>query len=529
MSRDNTNEMENQNPQTTPPMEQESLTGVSGYRSYIPPERPARIYEAYEAFFALLAILAGYLFIKTDPMYTPFYGSMMIIAMYSYGAFFIRMNGKKSNAIYLMFAGFMAVSLFINGESAISYYSYWAAVLGWCVYVFISFTEGKTVSDWFFADSIKAIFVMPFSAFSSVFGALVSAVKDKGNAKKILSAVAALAASVVPCALIISLLSYDSEFARIMNRFRELFDIDFWDEFILFLLSIPCSMYIFGCLIGNKDRRKADVLTHESCEAASVNARSVIPAACAVFCLPILAVYAVFFFSQKELYLSAFTGQLPKGYIYSSYAVKGFFELVWVSVINTAVILAVSRFCKEDTKEASAFKKANALVFILVTLILMATAFAKLVLYISIYGMTLRRMLAGWFLTVLAACFVMAAVKQFVPGFKLTRAIVYLCVAAFIILCLSTPARLIAEYNVNAYLSGRIRQLDIDAFYDLGNSGIEPLARALQSNKLPHELKTKIEFFLESHSDITYGDPVGTLSIPYLRALKILKSLGFIH
>ncbi|MBR5995614.1 MAG: DUF4173 domain-containing protein [Eubacteriaceae bacterium] len=526
---ENMTDMEDQNSQTVPSTEHKNITEVSGYRSYTPPEKTSRVYEAYEAFFALLAILAGYLFIKTDPTYTPFYGSLMIIAMYAYGAFFIRMNGKKSNVIYMLFAAIMAVSIFINGENIISFYAYCAAVLGWCVYVFTSFSGGQAVSDWFFADSLKAIFVMPFSAFGSVFGALASAVKDKGSTKKILTAIAALAASLIPCAMIISLLSYDSEFARIMNRICEAFDIDFWSEFTVFLFSIPCSMYIFGCLIGNKDGRKSDVLTHERCSAASMNARSVAPAACAAFSIPILAVYAVFFFSQKELYLSAFTGQLPKGYIYSSYAVEGFFELVKVSVINAAVILAVERFGREDTEVASTFKKVNAVIFILVTLILMSTAFAKLMLYISIYGMTLRRMLAGWFLSVLAACFVLAAVKQFVPDFKLTKAIVYLCTAAFVILCLVSPARLIANYNVNAYLSGQIRHLDIRSFRDLGYSAIEPLARALESNKLPADLKENIKNFLEYKSDITYSDPVGTLSLPYIRAMKILRSLGFIN
>jgi hypothetical protein len=97
--------------------------------------------------------------------------------------------------------------------------------------------------------------------------------------------------------------------------------------------------------------------------------------------LPILVIYCIFFASQGKVYLSAFSGVLPQNFSYAEYAREGFFQLCSVSIINLIIIVAVITFMKKKTKAASVLLKIVSLIFSVFTLVLIATAIAKLVMY----------------------------------------------------------------------------------------------------------------------------------------------------
>ena len=116
-----------------------------------------------------------------------------------------------------------------------------------------------------------------------------------------------------------------------------------------------------------------------------------------------------------------FGGTLPEAYTYSSYAVKGFKELIVVSAINDVLLAAMERYSDESmplTVVKWLILTANAL--------LVASAGLRLGMYIGAYGWTERRLLSAWlemfiaFLTVLTG---IRFVKKEIPLRRIAGAV----------------------------------------------------------------------------------------------------------
>ncbi|MBQ0109827.1 MAG: DUF4173 domain-containing protein, partial [Clostridiales bacterium] len=183
------------------------------------------------------------------------------------------------------------------------------------------------------------------------------------------------------------------------------------------------------------------------------------------------------FFSQWENYVSAFSKTLPSGFSYAEYAREGFFELCSVSAINLGVLALIALFMKRENKIENVVLKVISVVFSLCTLVLIATALSKMFLYIEKYGMTPKRIGTTWFMFTLAVVFVLIKIKQFAKNIKLVCASVFVCVLMFSVFCLIGYHKLIADYNVDKYISGDLDTVDIRSLIDLGDPAVPALFR----------------------------------------------------
>ena len=113
----------------------------------------------------------------------------------------------------------------------------------------------------------------------------------------------------------------------------------------------------------------------------------------------------------------------------------------------------------------------------MITLGLIATAFSKLYLYITRFGLTPKRIYAAWFMVILAVVFLLIILKQFVLRFRLIPTATLVCVALFGALALSGTDGVIARHNVDRYLDGSLKTVDVEAMEDLGDAAIPELVR----------------------------------------------------
>ena len=209
--------------------------------------------------------------------------------------------------------------------------------------------------------------------------------------------------------------------------------------------------------------------------------------------LPLLTVYAVFFVSQWNYYVSAFSGKLPEGIdIYSQYARDGFGELCAVSGINAAVMITVSVFTRrrQPDRHSPATRVFIGLLSVS-TLILIATAISKMVLYIRAYGLTRLRVYASWFMILLAAGFLIMLIKQIIPKTNAVCAMLAAFILLFGVLALSDPDRQIARYNVDRYIEGTLFLPDKD--------GIDRLVDECGDSAIPETVR--LYTALEGRSD----------------------------
>jgi len=169
-------------------------------------------------------------------------------------------------------------------------------------------------------------------------------------------------------------------------------------------------------------------------------------------------VYLVFCYIQV-VYLFGQLGALPKGYTYSSYAREGFFQLVFVCLINLALIL----ICIKRFRENKILK--GILTFISIcTYIMIASSFYRMMLYISAYYMTFLRFFVLWALIVISLLMGGAVYMIYREKFPFTRYFLTTVTALFLLLSFSRPDYWIARYNLDHSLSQGLKENDQDSY-----------------------------------------------------------------
>ena len=279
-----------------------------------------------------------------------------------------------------------------------------------------------------------------------------------------------LGIALLPTVIIWALLSYDDAFNLLMDN---IFDFSFekiferiWD----IIVAVPLGAAFFSLVYSAKAERKE--------KAVKASRSGGVPRALLYAAVtPMLVLYALFFFSQKDYYLSAFTKTLPEGLTFAEYAREGFFQLCVIACINAAVLLVFSLLArkKEGSKEILCRVYQGVLSFF--TLILIATALSKMALYIDTYGLTHKRVYASWLMALLAFVFVVILGKQFARRLPFVKVAIVGAVLFFALITLPNIDAVIANYNVDRYLDGTLDTVDIDELEDLGISSVKARIR----------------------------------------------------
>lgn len=273
-------------------------------------------------------------------------------------------------------------------------------------------TLGRT-SHWLAVDGLCALLLTPFANFGRLGAGLFSGAgaalaRRKGGRKGFWALFAGLAAGLCLAAMALPLLTAADQ------NFRGVFDIfhgPVWQNLggrllqwgFKSLLAIPTALYLFGLAHGAAHRRPACFFEREGLREFTLSLHAAptrtIAAALAVPC----GLYALFCAFQARYLFGAFWGALPQGFTYAEYARQGFFELLQVSFFNGCVLI-LAWVAARRTGRLGVVKALCAALCCL-TLVLLATAGAKLGLYVAAYGWTLQRVNAAAGLLWLAGVF----------------------------------------------------------------------------------------------------------------------------
>lgn len=183
----------------------------------------------------------------------------------------------------------------------------------------------------------------------------------------------------------------------------------------------------------------------------------------------IALVYLVFCYIQI-VYLFGGLGTLPSGYTYASYAREGFFQLVFVCLINLILVLV----CMKRFRENKILK--GILTFISVcTYIMIASSTYRMLLYIQAYHLTFLRVFVLWALLVIFLLMSGALATIYRESFPFTRYCLVSVTVLYIMFSFSHPDYWIAKYNLGQYRPGSSEgensgQRDLPASYVDGNT-----------------------------------------------------------
>lgn len=191
-------------------------------------------------------------------------------------------------------------------------------------------------------------------------------------------------------------------------------------------------------------------------------------------------VYMVYLFSQLAYFSGGFSGILPEGYTNAEYARRGFFEMAWLCSINLGIIILAAGFTARE-KKLPASTRLLCLFIGLVTLFLVVTASAKMLLYIGAYGLTRLRVLTEVIMVFVGITTAVITLWLFVPKLPYMKIVL---VAALVIgsgVLWADTDTVVAHYNVRAYQSGQLPSVDIGYLSRLGSGATPYLLELTQS------------------------------------------------
>ena len=499
-------------------------------------------YTLTESIFAWLCILIGYLFCLSFPSGDYPLGMFLVflIAIPVTAVTLIKKGAKlglSSVASAVISLGF-AFSPIVTSDSDMNGISVYMAIFAYCYFIYSAGGNRleKGFSDLVPIDVFIAVVRYPLYSFGRIFYAAFS---GKSKCMTLLAKVLlGLILGIIPAVTVSLLLAYDEGFSNIMasifNAFEDLEPLSHLGSLILGILLAILIFSMYYTSTENKDR----AVSVEACREKAHKLRRLTWLTAGAALIPLLAVYVIFFISQFDYYISAFSGTLPEGITYANYAREGFFELCKVSGINLALLAALALFVKKSKSFEKLLLKAASLVISFITLVLIATAMSKMVLYVDTYGLTVKRLLASWAMVLFGVLFLLIIIKQFVPKMKIIASCVCAVVFMVAVLAFSNYEGIIADYNVDKYISGEFESVDVKLLFKMGEPAVPAMVRLAEKHEsVRDELlinsNLSMEKIDETYNDITQeleslqriyerNDGIFMFSVPRIRAITAI-------
>lgn len=308
-------------------------------------------------------------------------------------------------------------------------------------------------------DTIISTVSRPFSYLDTPFKA-VSQRMSKGVKESRFFMVFLGALAALPLAYIfISLFSVaDSAFGYFVNRLVEKIDISFGTILFDIVFGFLSAMFVSTWLITLRARKKP--------EAKGFNINASFNGVIVSTVLVILNLIQLAFVAVQFGYL--FAGmKLPGGMTYSQYARSGFFELCGVLCISVMIIIFCLIFVKKHEGRLPKSVSLLLTLFIACNFVVVVSAVFRMLTYIKVYDLSVKRFMVTWLIVIFALCLIGAVIKIWSPRFNLP---VYAVIVTLIMTAsvnLVNVNRIIAEYNVDCYIQsiGTDKPRDIDTEY----------------------------------------------------------------
>jgi hypothetical protein len=201
-------------------------------------------------------------------------------------------------------------------------------------------------------------------------------------------------------------------------------------------------------------------------------------------------IYLVYSVIQILFLFLRFEGGLPEGVTYSQYAHEGFWQLLFVSIINFIMVLGCLRF----------FRRSKVLQYLLViisfcTCIMTVSAVYRMLLYVGTYHLTFLRILVLWFLGVVTLFMVGVVINIFKGKFRLFKYLMIVLACSYILLSFARVDYIIATYNLNQMRSGAVQVDNFNGWIFYSTNDIHYLMNDLSLDAAPALVNVDVSEF----------------------------------
>ena len=363
--------------------------------------------------------------------------------------FFFFLYLKKSGVTAKKFSIFVVISLMLLGistcctDSLVLLFFNKVAVLFLCFYLMLHniyedrrWDLSKYIGSMLNVGIFSLAYIYRPFADLSAFCKGKSTLKNKPESKIKYVAFGVLIALPLLIVIVLLLGSADAVFSNLVESiftfdiFLDIFE-NIWGIGFLFVFAFFAS-YCLMCRLSDKDIKEE-----------MTDKRKLEPVMGITITSMVSLVYLIFCFIQV-VYLFGGFGTLPEDYTYASYAREGFFQLVFVCLINLALVLICVKYFREN------IVLKLILTFIsLCTFIMIASSAYRMILYIAVYHLTFLRVFVLWALAVIFLLMCGAIVLIYKQDFPLVKYCVTVVSVLYISFSFSHPDYLIARYNLD--------------------------------------------------------------------------------
>lgn len=325
--------------------------------------------------------------------------------------------------------------------------------------------------------------------------------RGKGNGRAVWRIVLTVLGSLVVLAVVLALLATaDMVFGSFFTGIGKWFERQEPFEVIWRIMrTVGLAVFICSGLFFIREGRRPAAETVER----PARERHTLP-----FLLPavLLDIVYVLFCAVQLRYLFGGAEAAAMAGGWAEYARTGFFQLVAVACIDLALCVIGARWERFSAKGGLVLRIADGLLLVLTAVILLSAA-RRMQLYIGAFGMSLLRLLTLWGMLVIAVGILAAAWKLIRPDFVFWRVFSGFALGTWCLLCLMNPAGLAANYNVDAYLDGRLPEVDVWYLENLTPDAAPALQRLVdESDAYDGEAgDTLLRLTKELHGDLPWS------------------------
>lgn len=296
------------------------------------------------------------------------------------------------------------------------------------------------------------------------------------------------------------LISADTIFAEILEPIKyiimNIFSIKFLSSIYfraIFIILVFMYTVAFICSMLKMDPNK------KKYESRGINMQNITVNTV----LTVLNIVYLLFSVIQFVYLFTNLGT-SEDFDYATYARRGFFQLMFVTLINFVIIITTNLNKRETTKGINIYTKIMNMLLIVFTVIMILSSFLRMYLYEQEYGYTFLRLLVYFILLTELILAIPTLVYVFNKKISLLKYYIVIISTMLVILNFTNVDKTIAKRNVDKYISevnikDEKAKIDIKYLKKLSIDAIPEIAR-LYENTSDESLKSNIELYLTYNS-----------------------------
>lgn len=257
------------------------------------------------------------------------------------------------------------------------------------------------------------------------------------------------------------LISADTQFERLLSNLPNL--LSFNPETIIRVVIILIYTFGFFGFLQVLLSKKVKVIQKES----TLQPLSLDGIITLTVLLLLDLVYVLFVAVQFKYF---FSGTLEGGYTYAEYARRGFFELLFVTLINLTVTTVVIQFTQNALGGLKKTIQMALTVLVLSSGVLLISAFMRMAMYEDAYGFTFTRVLVNAFMIFLLVIFTYTLIKVWMDRLSLFHFYFISSILFYTGINLINLDHIVVERNIARYeATGKI---DIEYLSHFSSAGV---------------------------------------------------------